>query len=188
MDELADWQGGVIPTRLPNPQPAVSLPRSRFVQRRRGSGAKRGSGSNLSGRVALLAMALSSGSTIQGAIELLAELGTDDEVRPWRTAAARLRHGADLRSALEIAELDGTPDFQRVARTVERASFDGVALSDQLRALAADLHRERVHRMELAANRLSITLLFPLITCVLPAFALLTLAPMVIAIFDGIGL
>jgi tight adherence protein C len=54
----------------------------------------------------------------------------------------------------------------------------GAPLADALVTLAADARADRRRRAEEAARRVPVQLLFPLVLCVLPAFVLLTLAPL----------
>ena len=54
----------------------------------------------------------------------------------------------------------------------------GAPLADNLARLADEVRRDRRRRAEEAARRVPVKLLFPLVTCVLPAFALLTVAPL----------
>jgi len=174
------------PQRLPADH---NYPRERGSDRR-GVGARKrsrhGATPSLAGHVSLLAMAVSSGSTIEEGVALLAARIDGPPGSPWRTVVARLRQGADLHSALSAPAEGCSPEVRRIFRTLNRAASDGGALADQLRSLAADLHARRINNIEASAQRLSITLLFPLVLCVLPAFALLTLAPLVMGIFDGL--
>ncbi|MDP9387533.1 MAG: hypothetical protein M3Q48_06280, partial [Actinomycetota bacterium] len=48
-----------------------------------------------------------------------------------------------------------------------------------LERLAAEVRRQRLRQAEEAARRVPVLLLFPLVLCVLPAFALLTVAPLI---------
>lgn len=188
VDELAHREGRMSRLRrLPGRRDALPLGwrRPQRLDRRTRGGESRAAPS-LAGQVSLLAMALSSGSTIELAIELLARQIDGSSSDPWRSVLARLQQGADLHSALAAAEDDLSPEVRRVFRTLDRAATDGVALAGQLRSLAADLHARRITEIEASGQRLSVTLLFPLVMCVLPAFALLTLAPLVIGIFEGI--
>lgn len=173
------------PRRLPDAHEPASHSRRKAIVPRY-CRKRRGTAPSLAGQVSLLAMAMSSGSTIEEALALLAARTHGPAGGPWRTVVSRLHQGADLQSAL-MATADGlSPELKRVFRTLDRAASDGGALADQLRSLAADLHARRITDIETAAQRLSITLLFPLVMCVLPAFALLTLAPLVIGIFEGL--
>ncbi len=55
----------------------------------------------------------------------------------------------------------------------------GTALGPTLDRLADDARRRRQRRAEESARRLPVKLLFPLVTCILPAFGLLTVAPLI---------
>jgi pilus assembly protein TadC len=55
----------------------------------------------------------------------------------------------------------------------------GAPLATSLVRLADDARRQRRRRAEEAARRLPVTLLFPLVTCTLPAFGLLTVGPLI---------
>jgi tight adherence protein C len=54
----------------------------------------------------------------------------------------------------------------------------GAPLLDGLVRLSAELRNDRRRRAEEAARRVPVKLLFPLVFCTLPAFALLTVAPL----------
>ena len=55
----------------------------------------------------------------------------------------------------------------------------GAPLGDALGRLAVDMRADRRRRAEEAARKVPVKLLFPLVCCVLPAFGLLTLAPLI---------
>ena len=55
----------------------------------------------------------------------------------------------------------------------------GTALGPTLDRLAAEARRARQRRAEEAARRIPVQLLLPLVTCILPAFGLLTVAPLI---------
>jgi pilus assembly protein TadC len=71
---------------------------------------------------------------------------------------------------------------------MERADHDGAAWGPGLDALAADVHRQRVSRLDEDGHRLTVGLLFPLVLCILPAFVLLALVPLIADTVRGIGL
>lgn len=54
----------------------------------------------------------------------------------------------------------------------------GTPLDPELRRLGQEVRAARRHRAERAARRVPVRLLLPLVTCVLPAFALLTVVPL----------
>lgn len=108
------------------------------------------------------------------------------------------RVAAPLGDALRVAHEEamlGRPRadalLDALAPLGDRALSVGYALADHLRygapivptleRLSAELRLERRRRAEQAARRAPVQLLAPLITCVLPAFALLTVVPLLAA-------
>lgn len=67
-------------------------------------------------------------------------------------------------------------------RAMALADAAGVAPSAALRAAAADLRATQLQEMELAAARLGVTIVLPLGLAFLPAFVLLTVVPLVVAL------
>lgn len=94
--------------------------------------------------------------------------------------------GMRLADALErlpprLGDGRGPPD--EVVRALVAALVDaeryGTALGPTLERLAAEARRSRQRRAEERARRIPVKLLFPLVTCILPAFGLLTVAPLI---------
>jgi tight adherence protein C len=56
-----------------------------------------------------------------------------------------------------------------------------VALAPGLERLSLELRLDRRRRAEIEARRVPVRLLAPLVVCVLPAFALLTVVPLLVA-------
>lgn len=61
----------------------------------------------------------------------------------------------------------------------------GTPLDPELRRLGQEVRAARRHRAERAARRVPVRLLLPLVTCVLPAFALLTVVPLLAGSLQG---
>ncbi|HSH59547.1 MAG TPA: type II secretion system F family protein, partial [Acidimicrobiales bacterium] len=55
----------------------------------------------------------------------------------------------------------------------------GAPLAASLDRIADHVRRQRRRRAEEAARKVPVMLLFPLVVCILPAFALLTVAPLI---------
>ena len=102
--------------------------------------------------------------------------GPVGEALGWAVAEA----GAGLRFADALAELPRRlgEDARPLATALVASVRDGSPLGDGLDRLAGELRAERRRRAEEAARRVPIKLLFPLVCCILPAFALLTVAPL----------
>lgn len=93
--------------------------------------------------------------------------------------------GARLADALDRvpARLAGAGAADETVRSLVAALVDaeryGTPLGPTLDRLAAEARRSRQRRAEEDARRIPVKLLFPLVTCILPAFGLLTVAPLI---------
>lgn len=100
---------------------------------------------------------------------------------PWGEAMAAVVDRAERGERL-VDALDELParcgEVAHPLRAVLRAAADdGADLPAALDRLAADTRDLRRRRAEEAARRLPVRLLFPLVACSLPAFALLSIVP-----------
>lgn len=68
-------------------------------------------------------------------------------------------------------------------QTLELATAAGVSVVDVLTAEATDSRRAAASALDEAAARLGVRLMLPLGVCVLPAFVLLSVAPMLLSVF-----
>ena len=88
--------------------------------------------------------------------------------------------GARLADALERLPDELDCDAVRpLVGAITDAERYGAPLGPTLDRLADDARRSRQRRAEEAARRIPVQLLFPLVTCILPAFGLLTVAPLI---------
>ena len=69
------------------------------------------------------------------------------------------------------------PSVASVVYAITAAEIDGAPLQPALERAADEAHRRRRVRAEEAARRVPIMMLFPLVFCILPAFCLLTVVP-----------
>ena len=108
--------------------------------------------------------------------------------RDFAEVDERLRLGASLDTAiLETARGGGpTPEIVRVLDVLRRAEHDGGSLQLQFEFLIRDLRRHRANALDEAAQRLTVSLLFPLVLCILPAFVLLAIAPLLVEALSGL--
>ena len=106
--------------------------------------------------------------------ELLAVVRRTEAGEPFVDSARRLREslGSSVSSvvyAVTAAEIDGTP------------------LRPALQRAADEAHRRRRVRAQEAARRVPVLMLFPLVFCVLPAFCLLTVVPLLLKTVSDLG-
>ena len=79
------------------------------------------------------------------------------------------------------------PSVSSVVHAVTAAEIDGAPLQPALQRAADEAHRRRRVRAEEAARRVPVLMLFPLVFCVLPAFCLLTVVPLLVGIISDLG-
>ena len=103
-------------------------------------------------------------------------------------ALARLDAGASLVDSLTHLG-HGLPDNARRPITVIiAATRDGAPLGQSLARAADEARQSRRREAEVRARRLPVLMLLPLVLCVLPAFVLLTLVPLVVGSLDGLAI
>ena len=98
------------------------------------------------------------------------------ELRRVSAAVARGRRMADVLDDLPGAAGEPTRPLAALLAGCERY---GTPVLPALHRLADEVRVQRRRRAEAAARRVPVLLLFPLVLCVLPAFALLTVAPLI---------
>jgi tight adherence protein C len=97
-----------------------------------------------------------------------------DVCRHVETSGARLADALD-----RVPDLVKSDAVRPLLRTLTDAERYGSALGPSLERLADEARRARQRRAEEAARKLPVKLLFPLVVCILPAFGLLTVAPLI---------
>ena len=80
------------------------------------------------------------------------------------------------------------PSVSPVVHAVTAAEIDGTPLRPALIRAADEAHRRRRVRAQEAARRVPVLMLFPLVFCVLPAFCLLTVVPLLVGTISDLGL
>lgn len=133
----------------------------------------------------LLAVGLAAGLGVIIAVRRAAARGAGPVFDELDIALTRHERGEPLDQALEAA-FEGLPaEAQRLRSVITAHHLDGVTIRPALATMTASLRAERRHRSELVARRLPVRMLGPLVICVLPAFMLLTVVPVVV---DGLRL
>ena len=127
----------------------------------------------------LLVVAIGAGLTPTLAVRHLAALAPSPFSVGFAEVQRRVERGQRLADALDaLPEHLGEPAHPLVA-AIGGAERYGAPLAPTLELLAHDARRERRRQAEEAARTLPIKLCFPLVGCILPAFVLLTVAPLV---------
>jgi tight adherence protein B len=118
-----------------------------------------------------------------------------DDMSPGLTAqlvAIGLAGGGSLTRARELATeaqrlhaLGQADDGDRIDRVLALSRAAGVPAAELLQSEARQIRREATSRAQARAASLATTLMIPLGVCVLPAFMLLGVAPLMIAVFSS---
>lgn len=144
--------------------------------------------------VMLLSLAASAGHSPRAAIGFVARMvhvggAVGVVAQDFAGVHARLELGASLESAVlgegSAAVLPG--EIVRVLDLLRRAETDGGSLQLQFEFLLRDLRRQRANALDEVAQRLTVWMLFPLVLCILPAFVLLAVAPLLVEALSGLG-
>jgi tight adherence protein C len=129
--------------------------------------------------VDLLVLAVGAGLTVPFAVAAVARHAKGPLAAELRRVLDDVDHGRRLADALdEVPARAGESARPLVAALVASERY-GAPVVSGLERLAGDVRRDRRRRAEEAARRVPVKLLFPLVMCTLPAFALLTVAPLI---------
>jgi tight adherence protein C len=152
---------------------AVPLLRTRHERRRR----EREVVDGLPDVVDLFRLAAGAGLTVGHAVSAVSEC-VDGLYRTALAEVVRLmRLGVPLADALEVLRMLGDPVLPLHLALVSSVR-DGSRLAEPLRGVAAEARDIRRRAAQERARRLPVQLLFPLVLCILPAFGLLTVVPL----------
>lgn len=138
--------------------------------------------------VDLVHVAVGAGLTVPLAVQAVAGRAEGPIADELRRALADVGLGERLADALgEVPARAGEATRPLIAALVASDRY-GAPLADALARLAVEVRADRRRRAEEAARRVPVKLLFPLVCCVLPAFGLLTLAPLLAGAFSALRL
>lgn len=136
----------------------------------------------------LLALGVGAGLTVRGALAASvpwtpAPLGT-----AFADAVRRADAGEPFVDSLETVAVSLGPGVRPLVTVLVAAERDGAALGPALERASDEARRGRRVEAEDAARRVPVLMLFPLVLCVLPAFALLTVVPVLIGTLSDLQL
>lgn len=159
---------------------ARSVMRRRQRQRQREQQIRTG----LAEVVDLFAVSLASGHNLYAATNQVARWSSEPFGAAFASCVSTVDLGQPLSDSLEQIPSQLGPALQPLVAALVAHDRYGAPIAHNLAALAGDSRRTQRHHAEVLARRLPVTLLGPLVVCVLPAFLLLTVVPLVV---DSIG-
>jgi tight adherence protein C len=148
------------------------------AQRRAGRARRRAWSAHVPDLVELVRLAIGSGCTTHLTLILIARHAGGPVGDMLDRTAVSLREGLSTAEALvELQERVG-PAVRPLCSALLGSERYGLPVSATLEALAVEARLSRQREAELRSKRLPVLLIFPLVTCILPAFALLTVVPL----------
>ena len=127
-----------------------------------------------------MAAALAAGTPTDAAVALAARGCGPPLDGPLRRSPARLRLGAAADEAWRLARDD--PVLRQLARLAVRSAASGAAMADACRELAAHAREAQVLEAEAAIKRAGVLSVLPVALCLLPAFVLVGVVPIVVGL------
>jgi len=132
----------------------------------------------------LMALSLSAGLAVPACAELVGSVLHGPVAASLRRVHRRHRSGVIYSEAVSRELKVAAADLHPLLTLIGAAHLDGGPAIEPFRQLAADLAQQRRRRAEAVARRVPVTMLFPLVCCILPAFVLLALVPVLAGSLD----
>ncbi len=129
--------------------------------------------------VDLLTLAVGAGLTVGLAVSHVARRGSGPLTAELRRVTQEVALGRRLADALDDLPARAGEAVRPLVGALVASERYGAPLVTSLERLADEVRRDHRRRAEEAARKVPVKLLFPLVTCTLPAFGLLTVAPLI---------
>ena len=136
--------------------------------------------------VGLLVGPLRAGAATEGALTAVCAALPGPAADRFDGLRRRLRWGTDPVAVWE--ELAGDPELGLLGRTLARAHESGASVADEIEALSRELADASRADAEDRARQVGVRAAVPLGLCLLPAFLLLGIVPLVAALLGSLGL
>jgi tight adherence protein C len=130
--------------------------------------------------VDLFLVSASSGQTVTGSLAAVAPRAPPALASAVGGASDRFRRGLPLVECLAELGSDLGPHGAPLADSLRQAASAGAPLVPLLEGVAATARDRRRRRAQEVARRLPITMLFPMVACILPAAILLAVVPVLL--------
>jgi tight adherence protein C len=138
--------------------------------------------------VPLLQLAVQSGLNVRASLTATAPWMQGELATAVRAALARSEAGVAMADALDDMAQRLGRGVLPLTTVLAAADRYGAPLGGPLGRLGGELRLQRRRQLEKVARRLPVTLLFPLVAGVLPAFVCLAVVPLVASSLHGVSL
>ena len=154
--------------------------------RRRSAAAAAEARRSLPEAVDLLGLVVAAGMTVPLAVAAVGRRHAGPVGVQLARASREIEGGRRCADALDAAGMRLGPEARPVIDALVASERYGAPLADALVRLAGEVRAEQRRLAEANARRVPVKLLFPLVLCVLPAFGLLTVAPLLAGAFGSL--
>ena len=137
--------------------------------------------------VDLFVLAHTAGLTVTDSVREVGRWGTGIVAEALAGAAVAVERGVATADALEAARNRCGPASVGLFAALVSADRYGTPLGPPLERLAHQARLDRRRAAEERARRVPVRLLFPLVVCILPAFGLLTVVPLLVESLTSLG-
>jgi Flp pilus assembly protein TadB len=137
--------------------------------------------------VDLFRVAANAGLTVHDAVREVSQVVTGPVEDALREVQRRVGLGHRLSEVLPVIVESGE-SIRPLVRVLVSAERDGAPLAEPLERVSEHARDVRRRRAEESARRVPVRLLFPLVACVLPAFVLLTVVPLLAGTLQSLRL
>ena len=128
-----------------------------------------------------ITISIEAGLGLEAAMARVGQHGTGPLAQELTRTVQDMRVGFTRREAYQaLAARTTVPDLRRFARAILQADEYGISIGNVVRTQAAELRDKRRQRAEEKAMRVPVTVLFPLLFCILPVLFVVVLGPAII--------
>ena len=131
-----------------------------------------------------MSLAIRAGLVPAEALVTASEISAEPVDEILRSGLIRLRRGGAWDEVVAQLGRDLGPDARGLELLL--GGEGGAPLADGVDRLAAELRDRRRREVQRRAQRLPVTVLAPLVSCILPAFLLITIVPVVSTLGGGV--
>ena len=129
----------------------------------------------------LFLLGTSAGLTVWLTLEEVSKHAQGQLGETLRDAVHRVNLGTSLTETLDWLSHQHNGQLRLLTRPLIEAERYGVALEPSLLRAREEARQLRRRQAEVAARRVPVKLMFPLVLCILPAFGLLTVVPQLVS-------
>lgn len=134
-----------------------------------------------------ITISIEAGLGLEAAMARVGAHGTGPLAQELTRTVQDMRVGFTRREAyLALAERTTVVDLRRFARAILQADEYGISIGGVVRTQAAELRDKRRQRAEEKAMKVPVTVLFPLMVCILPVLFVVVLGPAAINLLGTI--